>query len=125
MAAEKVCKAYLIAANGYDSISFSHAYVAKNIPIIARHLYAALNSGSTMSKRQFSAIRRLAHEIEVLAPACNEEGRRRDNSEYPWLDDKGDIQVPCAYGFPNIDDTARNIIPLVKLIRLAAQKYIA
>ena len=122
MAAEKTCKAYLIGTSGYGAVKFSHAYVAKYIPIIARQWYGVA-ADRVPSRRQLSRIKQLAHEIELLSPACDENGQRRDNSEYPWMDDKGRVQTPCSFGFPNIDDSARSIVPLVRLIRLAAQKY--
>jgi len=44
------------------------------------------------------------HEIEVLAPACDEGDLRQDNSEYPWEDAQGAVCIPCQYAFPKIDD---------------------
>jgi hypothetical protein len=81
MAAEKVCKAYLTKTNGHDKLRKSHAYVARNLPIIARHFYTEVNDKNQMPQWEISEIRRLAHEIEVLAPACDDGDIRRDNSE--------------------------------------------
>ena len=33
MAAEKVCKAYLVAQNGHEKVRRTHAYIARNLPI--------------------------------------------------------------------------------------------
>jgi hypothetical protein len=123
MAAEKVCKAFLTKANGHDNVRKSHAYVARNLPIIARYFYTTLNDNNPIPQWEISQIRSLAHEIEVLAPACDDGDVRRDNTEYPWEDGKGEIQIPCEYSFPNIDDGARTIIRLIRLIRTASESY--
>lgn len=124
MAAEKVCKAYLTMANGHDNVRKSHAYVARNLPIIARHIYALINDKNQITRWEMSEIKRLAREIELLAPACNEGEMRQDNSEYPWLDARDDVRVPCEYNFPNIDDGSRTILRLIRLIREASDSYI-
>ena len=122
MAAEKVCKAYLTTTNGHDHVRKSHAYVERNLPIIARQFYAVV-SRNRIPRWEISEIRRLAHEIEVLAPACDGGERRRDNTEYPWEGARGEIRTPCEYNFPNIDDGNRRIIRLMRLIRTAAESY--
>lgn len=123
MAAEKACKAYLTVKNGHNNVRKSHAYVARNLPIIARQFYAVINPDRKQARRQVSEIKQLAHEIEVLAPACDDGDVRRDNSEYPWEDEKGNIYTPCEYSFPNIDDGSRAIVGLIKLIRTACESY--
>ncbi len=123
MAAEKVCKAYLTIVNGHDNVRRTHAYVAKNLPIIARHFYTVINDDNEISRWEISEIRRLAHEIEVLAPACDDGNVREDNSEYPWLDGRGHVRTPCEFNFPNIDDGSRAIMRLIRLIRTAAERY--
>jgi hypothetical protein len=123
MAAEKTCKAHLTRANGHDTVKKRHAYVAANLPIIARQIYSVINENTQIAQWELAVIKRLAREIEVLAPACDHGDIRKDNSEYPWEDAKGDICTPCDYGFPNIDDGSRDIIRLIKLIRTAAESY--
>ncbi len=123
MAVEKACKAHLTIVNGHEHVRRTHAYVAKNLPIIARHFYTVINDNTEKSRREISEIKRLAHEIEVLAPACDDEGTRKDNSEYPWLDGSGRVRVPCEYSFPNIDDGSRTINRLIRLIHIAAESY--
>jgi len=121
MAAEKACKAFLIAENGYQSVRKSHAYVASVLPAIARQFYTSLNSKSNNRQWEISEIGRLAHEIEVLAPACHDGNVREENSEYPWPDLAGEICVPCQHSFPNLDDRSRAIIRLIRLIRAACE----
>jgi hypothetical protein len=125
MAAEKLCKAYLTTANGRDYVKNSHAYIAHHLPVIATHFYGKLNDNNTIKRWELSAIRRIAREIEVLAPACHEGHSREDNSEYPWMDAQGNVSIPCEYSFPNIDDGNENkdIILLIRLIRTAAESY--
>lgn len=47
-------------------------------------------------------IRLLARQIELLAPAVDDNGRRPDNCEYPWEDKQGNLHVPIEYTFPNL-----------------------
>ncbi len=123
MAAEKACKAHLTMANGHENVRKTHAYVARNLPIIARHFYTIINNNTQISKWEISEIRRLAHEIELLAPACDDGDVRQDNSEYPWADARGNINTPCEYSFPGINDGNRTILRLIRLIRTAAESY--
>jgi hypothetical protein len=123
MAAEKTCKAHLIKRNGHESVRRSHAYVSKNLPIIAKVFYAQTNSDNQVAKWQVAEITRIAHEIEVLAPACDDGEVREDNSEYPWINGQGEIVTPCNYNFPNIDDSDRTITLLIRLMRAASEAY--
>ena len=123
MAAEKTCKACLTSTNGHENVRKSHAYVARVLPIIARHFYAVINDDNRIKQWELSEIRRLAREIELLAPACDDGDLRKDNSEYPWEDGRGEICTPCEYNFPNIDDGSRPIIRMLRLIRTAAESY--
>jgi hypothetical protein len=123
MAAEKVCKAYLASRNGHENVRKTHAYVEKNLPLIARMTYTNLNDENQIHEWQISAIRRISREIELLAPACDDGGTRQDNSEYPWLDGGGKVTVPCEYNFPNLDDGSNVIVSLIKLLRAAARSY--
>ncbi len=124
MAAEKTCKAYLTMANGHENVRKTHAYIARNLPVIARQFYAMVKDNNEIARWEILEIRRLAHEIEVLAPACDHDDVREDNSEYPWLDGKGEIQTPCEYSFPNINDGSRTITRLIRLLRTASEAYV-
>lgn len=123
MAAEKVCKAHLTAANGHANVRRTHACVARVLPAIARHFYPLTNDANRMPVWEIAQIRRLAQEIEVLAPACDAGEARQDNSEYPWLDGHGDVQTPCEYAFPGLVDDDRRMTRLIRLIRTAAESY--
>ena len=123
MAAEKACKAHLTFTNGHENVRKTHAYVARHLPIIARHFYRVINDNNQIPRWEILQIRRLAREIELLAPACDDGSLRQDNSEYPWEDEKGNIRVPCEYSFPNIDDGGRTMTRLIRLIRTASESY--
>lgn len=123
MAAEKACKAFLTAKNGHEHLRSTHAYVARVLPILARQFYAVENDGNILTEWELREIRSIASEIEVLAPACDHGDVREDNTEYPWMDGRGEIKVPCEYTFPNIDDNSRIITRLIRLIRTAAESY--
>jgi hypothetical protein len=123
MAAEKACKAHLTAASGHDHVRNSHAYIEGMLSTVARHFYGVLNDKNKIKSWEISEIKRLAHEIQVLSPACREGEIRKDNSEYPWEDAKGNVCIPCRYSFPRIDDGNRAIIRLIWLIRTAAESY--
>jgi hypothetical protein len=122
MAAEKICKAYMTTTNGYDHVRKTHACVARVLPIVARQFYGVINR-TRISSWEISEIRRLAREIEMLAPACDGGEARRDNTEYPWEGPGGKVRIPCEYNFPKIDDGSRQIIRLIRLIRTAAESY--
>lgn len=123
MAAEKACKAHLTAKNGHENVRKTHAYVERNLPIMARVFFRGNSGSSAIRVREMAEIRRLAHEIQVLAPACDDAGTRMDNSEYPWEDGHGDVRVPCEYNFPAIDDESRTILRMIRLIRTASESY--
>jgi hypothetical protein len=123
MAAEKVCKAHLTLNNGHENVRKTHAYVSRNLPIIARLFYAMVHQNNEIARWELVQIRRLAREIELLAPACDDSNLRQDNSEYPWEDGNGNIFIPCEYTFPNINDGDRTIIRLIRLIRIASEAY--
>ena len=118
MAAEKVCKAYLTVNNGHVNVRRTHACVERNLPMLARQFCDV-----SLSSREMLNIRRLAKEIEVLAPACDGGDKREDNCEYPWQDGHGAVRIPCEYKFPKIDDGEREITRLIRLIRTAAESY--
>ncbi len=115
MAAEKVCKAYLHATG--NTVKQSHSVVRKHLPSIARDLSAE----RAMSGSRLKALKHLAVEIDLLAPALRGEGTRQDNVEYPWESTDGIVIAPIDFAFSPIEDN--QIRALVKLLRLAASKY--
>jgi hypothetical protein len=100
MACEKLTKAHLCKA-GSDprQLQSSHAYIAKNLPIVIRQQMAEL--GDSVKGKGWILLhsKHLAQEIEMLAPAVKRGGRRPDNCEYPWEDAGGRLHVPLDWSF--------------------------
>ncbi len=122
MTAEKTRKAYLATKSGMN-VKRTHACVERHLPIIARNFYTVINDNNQLPNWEKSVISRLSREIELLAPACDDNNSRRDNSEYPWEDAQGNVCIPCAYNFPNLNDESRVIVRLIRLIRKALETY--
>lgn len=126
MACEKLVKAHLChAGSDPQTLQTSHAYVAKNLPIIVRQLVTA---GVRVKNPDWLLVhvKHLAQEIELLAPAVRRGGQRPDNCEYPWPDDRGSIRSPLDWSFA----PARLLLApagktLLKLIRVALDRLIA
>jgi hypothetical protein len=97
MACEKVCKAYLYGQPGRDpgELKRGHAYVAKQLPQIARQQLR--REAGKVEKWVIAEIARLARRIELLAPAVDDGGASPANCEYPWLDASGRIVVPADH----------------------------
>lgn len=124
MACEKLTKAHLCAAES-DPIKLqsSHAYTAKNLPIVIRQQiqFSRVNpKGARWIQKQF---KHLAHEIEVLAPAVDRAGQRPDNCEYPWEDRSGQLHLPLEWDFAATNLlTARAGRTFLKLVREAIKR---
>lgn len=95
MACEKICKAHLC-GEGTDpaALAASHAYIAKTLPVIARQ-----QLGPQKDNWLMPALRKLARQIELLAPAVKAGGSVPANCEYPWEGPAGDVLVPAEYNF--------------------------
>jgi len=119
MACEKLAKAHLC-TEGSDpkKIQASHAYFARAFPRIAEYHYARIGNSRGKYKGVFKPLRQLAREIELLAPAVDDGGRRPDNCEYPWELPDGAIRAPAEHTFPNLSLLdAPNGFTLLKIVR--------
>jgi hypothetical protein len=119
MATEKICKAHLATKPG-DGVRNTHACVQRVLPMLARQVLAP----EEIKSWQMQALKRAARQIELLAPAVHEAGTRQDNTEYPWMDGSGNLQTPCEYAFPEIDDEDRILVLVIRLLREAAESYV-
>jgi hypothetical protein len=126
MACEKLTKAHLC-KSGADpkDIQSSHAYIAKNLPVVIRQLlglgFSVRNPNWVQTRAKY-----LANEIELLAPAVRRGGQRPDNCEYPWEDAGGQLHSPLDWTFP----TSRILLSpagrtFLKLIRAAISGLLA
>lgn len=100
MACEKLTKSHLCQA-GSDPryLQTSHAYIAKNLPIVIRQQMAELGDSVKGKDWVLQHAKHLAQEIEMLAPAVRRGGQRPDNCEYPWEDAGGQVHVPLDWSF--------------------------
>jgi hypothetical protein len=98
MACEKLTKAHLCQAGSNPAdLQSSHAYIAKNLPIIIRQQISL--SKPKNARWVLGHSEHLAREIEMLAPAVQRGGQRPDNCEYPWEDEGGLLHVPLDWTF--------------------------
>jgi hypothetical protein len=100
MACEKLTKAHLCqAGSDPQRLQTSHAYVAKNLPIVLRQQMVV--SGANLKGAPWipQHAKHLAQEIEMLAPAVKRGDQRPDNCEYPWEDAGGELHVPLDWSF--------------------------
>lgn len=104
MASEKVAKAYRfrdtdtaedrLTTEHVASSQFIQSYL-KSPEIMQRY------EGKDAQLREIVEVaRKLAREIEKLAPAVDRETSPA-NAEYPWFDD-GRVVVPCEFTYPNL-----------------------
>jgi hypothetical protein len=120
MACEKLGKAHAYKSNIVpEDIQTSHLYCAKYIPQIVRQILIERRKPPKQREFVISHSRRIAREIELLNPSVNDGGGRPDNCEYPWVDAKNILRVPCESTFlPSrlvIDANGRNFLKIVEL----------
>lgn len=126
MACEKLGKAHVYKSGQIPAdVQSSHTYIAKHIPQIVRQVFIELGQ-HTPGQQDFviSHSRRIAREIELLHPSVTDGGKRLDNCEYPWLDQKG-LHVPCESSFlPSRLITEPNGRNFLKVIDFAIDRLI-
>ena len=120
MAAEKTCKAYLVRDNGYQNLNFSHCLILKTMPAILRDVLRRTQGWTSARISSYlRQVRPMLLEVECLAPACDAQASRPDNTEYPWTDVSGSVQIPSTFPFTAIDDRDRQVTQLIKLMRVS------
>lgn len=100
MACEKLCKAHLAqGGTPVAALQSSHGYVANPLPVVIRDqlLFVGYNLTGMVGVLVFT--RHIASEIEVLNPACNRNGQRPENCEYPWEDGNQILHSPLDWSF--------------------------
>jgi len=126
MACEKLVKAHLC-GQGKDPVHVqtSHAYIAVHLPIVLRQQAVFVNYRGKKATESLGHAKRLAQEIELLAPAVKRGGQRPDNCEYPWEDTAGTLHVPLDWSFL---PSALIVMPagctMLKLIRGAIDRLL-
>jgi hypothetical protein len=100
MACEKIVKASLCyAGDDPAAMQSSHAYVKRYLPAMLRQEASLVSLPTAKAREVQHRGRRLAEEIDVLAPAVKRGGQRPDNCEYPWEDNGGALHVPLDWSF--------------------------
>jgi hypothetical protein len=95
---EKLCKAYLwLPDGGADELRTRHNVVAKILPRMISEYWRRIGFAQ---RPDITAIRALCREIDLLHPQVDDNGRREDNVEYPWVTAGGDVMPPAAWRFP-------------------------
>jgi hypothetical protein len=103
MVCEKLTKAYLCSTGSpAEQLQHSHRYIAKNLSIVARQVFFESSAKPSSARFALKQIKLLAREIELLAPSVDDDARRPENVEYPWMDQSGRIVIPADYDFPNL-----------------------
>ncbi len=107
MACEKISKAHrCLGGAGPETLMHSHGFAAKVLPQIGRELFrrSAFATNLDVGQVEIEAIvRQFAREVDLLAPAVDDGGRRPDNCEYPWEDVEGHLHVPAENEFGSLE----------------------
>ena len=89
---EKLCKAYLWLPGGTEDLRMLHNVVAKVLPRMISEHWRRIGF---RERPNISAIREICREIDLLHPQVDDDGRRPDNVEYPWVAVSGDVVAPA------------------------------
>jgi hypothetical protein len=94
---EKLCKAYLwMQEDGADERLFKHNVIVSVLP----HLVSKYRSHLGITNQlDLISIRQLCREIDLLHPQVDDDGRRPENVEYPWMGNLGKAEVPARWRF--------------------------
>jgi hypothetical protein len=95
---EKLCKAYLwLPESAAEDLRTRHNVVGKILPRMIGEHWRRIGFDQ---RPDMSAIRALCREIDLLHPQVDDNGRREDNVEYPWITARGAAMAPKAWSFP-------------------------
>jgi hypothetical protein len=92
---EKLCKAYLWLPGGSEDLRTVHSVVAKVLPRMISEHWRRIRFER---RPNMSALREVCREIDLLHPAIDDNGRRPDNVEYPWVTARGEALAPASHG---------------------------
>jgi hypothetical protein len=103
---EKLAKAWLWrsesnVAQAMD-VRSTHNVIAKVLPMLIREYWRRVGFAGNVDGARLRRIRELCREIDLLAPAIADDGRRPDNSEYPWAAVRNGtsvVLIPCKEPF--------------------------
>jgi hypothetical protein len=92
---EKLCKAYEYEAN-VAALKNTHNVVAKVLPRLIMEHWRRFGFEQHPDRK---AIQALCREIDLLHPQVDDNDRRPDNVEYPWIGASGNVEVPALWKF--------------------------
>ena len=102
---EKLSKALLWAGHraidGPPDFLGTHGVIAKVLPMAVKE-YRVRAKERALRRDEMEQLRALCREIDLLAPAVDDDGRRPDNCEYPWAGwQQGQpvVWAPCQWTF--------------------------
>lgn len=123
MACEKICKASMIASGTPPlTVQESHAYIAKQLPIIFRQYLNKSSGGKSRNNWIARAVPSLARKIELLSPSVRDGGRSPQNCEYPWLAADGiSVVAPSDHRFDFSELFEPAGTTLLKVLRSACE----
>jgi hypothetical protein len=93
---EKFCKAYVHGVN-LDALKTTHNVVAKVLP---RLIDAHWRRLGLAHQPDMTDLRAICREVDLLHPQVNDDNRRPENVEYPWMGNTGAVQTPAQWKFP-------------------------
>jgi len=95
MACEKLVKAHLFTQADVPKYVFTrHAVVAKHLPRIVGEYYRRWKR-KPLPHAMMRRMKALSREIELLAPAVKDAGRKQQNCEYPWEGPQRIVRCPA------------------------------
>ncbi len=125
MACEKLCKAHFYKSSFSENEIQSHAVVAKHLYTILQKQIAR-DPGLNHDVRSWfnqKTIGKWAKEIDLLCPAVSDNGKRKDNCEYPWKSD-GKVHIPAEHDFTGLNFLEKGFGRIfLKLIKQAIYEY--
>ncbi len=118
---EKAAKAhqYSIAdkAGLPKDIQESHNFITAVIPQIYREF---IGRKRRVHSSEIKAVRNICRQLDLLNPAVDDGGRRKDNCEYPWQTMETNMIVPAEFKFPVLNSLqtveGRRLIVVVKTL---------
>ena len=94
---EKLCKAYLWRPGAHaDVLRTKHNVIAKVLPVLIKEHWRRIGF---VRSPNMAPIQKLCREIDLLHPQVDDNERRLDNVEYPWLGSSGGLEVPAQWKF--------------------------
>ena len=83
--------------DGDENLRTLHNVVDKVLPRMISEYWRRIGFHQ---RPDITAIRALCREVDLLHPQVDDNGRRPDNVEYPWIAAGGAATAPAAWQFP-------------------------